>query len=274
MDIRKRLMAHSADGYFSLSGVDPDDNHGVNRKQAEKDLAKHAGRITDLQDRLWAEGRRTVLVVLQGMDTSGKDGTIKHAMTPMNPQGVRVVGFKQPTPEEQRHNFLWRIRRALPDPPHVVIFNRSHYEDVLVARVRKLVTERVVESRYEQINRFEEELLRRHDTTILKFCLHISYDEQRKRLLERLHDPTKLWKFSETDISVRSQWDEYMAAYDLAIARCSTPQAPWYVIPANKKWFRNWAAARILIDTLAEMNPTYPKPRLDIPGLEAKLKAS
>jgi len=274
MDIRKRLMAHSADGYFSLSGIDPDNTHGVKRKQAEKDLVKHAGRITDLQDRLWAEGRRTVLVVLQGMDTSGKDGTIKHAMSPMNPQRVRVVGFKQTTPEEQRHQFQWRIRRAMPDPPHVVIFNRSQYEDVLVARVNKLVTERVIESRYEQINRFEEELVKRNDTTILKFCLLISYDEQRRRLIERLHDPTKLWKFSETDVSVRSQWDEYMAAYDLAIARCSTPQAPWYVIPANKKWFRDWAVARILIDTLAEMNPTYPKPKLDITGLETKLKAS
>ena len=274
MNVRKRLMAHVADGHFSLSGVDPGNSHGVKRAKAEAGLLKHAARIAELQSQLNAENRRTILIVLQGMDTAGKDGTIKHVMSQMNPQGVRVVGFKQPTPEELRHHFLWRIRKALPDPGQIVIFNRSQYEDVLVPRVKKLVPDRVLDSRYEQINRFEKETIDRRDTTIVKLCLHISYEEQRRRLLARLHDPTKLWKFSEEDIRNRVYWDDYMAAYDLAIARCSTPYAPWYVIPANKKWFRNWAVARILSETLREMNPQYPKPKLDVPALEAKLKAS
>jgi PPK2 family polyphosphate:nucleotide phosphotransferase len=274
MNVRELLMARAADGHFSLSGVNPDSTHGVKRKNAEKGLLKEAARIAELQSRLNAEDRRTVLIVLQGMDTAGKDGTIKHVMAQMNPQGVRVVGFKQPTPQEQRHHFLWRIRKTLPDPGQIVIFNRSQYEDVLVPRVKKLAPDRVLDSRYGQINRFEKETIEGRDTTILKFCLHISYEEQRDRLLARLRDPTKLWKFSEADIRNRVYWDDYMAAYDLALARCSTPYAPWYVIPANKKWFRNWAVAQILSETLAEMNPQYPKPKLDIPALQARLRAS
>lgn len=273
MNVRDRLMARIADGHYSLSRVDPDSTLGLSRKKAEKRLEKEALAIGDLQSRLHAENRRTVLIVLQGMDTAGKDGTIKHAMSQMNPQGVRVVGFKEPTPEEQKHQFLWRIRRALPDPGQIVIFNRSHYEDVLVPRVKKLMSDRIIESRYEQINRFEEEITKT-GTTILKFCLHISYEVQRDRLLARLEDPTKQWKFSEADITNRVYWDDYMAAYDLAIARCSTPTAPWYVIPSNKKWFRNWAVAQIVAESLDEMNPKYPRPKLDIPGLKAKLKAS
>jgi PPK2 family polyphosphate:nucleotide phosphotransferase len=274
MNVRDRLMARVADGHFSLSGVDPDGTHGVRRKKAEKQLAKHAEQLAELQERLFAENRRSLLIVLQGLDTAGKDGTIKHVMSAMNPQGVDVRGFKEPTPEERRHQFLWRIRRALPDRGQIMIFNRSHYEDVLVARVKNLAPARVVESRYEQINRFEEEISQRRDITILKFCLHISYEEQRERLLARLHDPTKHWKFKDEDIKNRAYWDEYMAAYDLAIARCSTAYAPWYVIPANKKWFRNWAVAQIVEETLEEMNPQYPRPKLDIPALEAMLEAS
>jgi PPK2 family polyphosphate:nucleotide phosphotransferase len=267
-------MAHVALGHFSLAGVDPDNAHGVKRKRAEQGLEKDAARMSNLQARLHAENRRSVLIVLQGLDTSGKDGTIQHTMSQMNPQGVRVVGFKAPTPEEQKHHFLWRIRKALPGPGEIVIFNRSQYEDVLVPRVHKLLPERVIDSRYEQINRFEEETVDKRDTTVIKFCLHISYEEQRQRLLARLHDPTKRWKFSENDINERVFWDDYMAAYDMAIARCSTPYAPWYVIPANKKWFRNWAVAQIVSETLKEMNPVFPQPKLDIKGLEAKLLES
>ena len=267
-------MARVADGHYSLSGVDADGTLGIQRKKAEKVLAKRAEQLAELQNRLFAENRRSMLIVLQGLDTAGKDGTIKHVMSSTNPQGVDVRGFKQPTPQEQRHQFLWRIRKALPDRGQIMIFNRSHYEDVLVARVKKLAPERVVESRYEQINRFEEEISERRDVTILKFCLHISYEEQRKRLQARLHVPTKQWKFRDEDIKNRAYWDEYMAAYDLAIAHCSTSYAPWYVIPANKKWFRNWAVARIVAETLGEMNPQYPRPKLDIPALEAMLRAS
>ena len=274
MNVRDRLLAHAALGHFSLAGVDPDARLGLGRGRAERGLAKGAQRLAELQDRLHAEGRRSLLVVLQGMDTSGKDGTIKHVMAQMNPQGVRVVAFREPTPEEVRRGFLWRIRRALPGPGEIVIFNRSHYEDVLVPRVKKTLEEGVLERRYGQINRFEKELAEKRATTVVKVCLHISYEEQRQRLLARLQDPSKRWKFSEHDLVERGQWDEYMAAYDVAIARCATPWAPWYVVPANRRWFRNWAVAQILTETLEEMNPAYPQPKLDVEGLEAQLRAS
>ncbi|HEX6351329.1 MAG TPA: PPK2 family polyphosphate kinase [Candidatus Dormibacteraeota bacterium] len=274
MNLRERLLAHVALGHFSLAGVDPDGRLGVNRGQAERGLAKGAKRLAELQDRLHAEGRRSLLVVLQGMDTSGKDGTVKHVMAQMNPQGVGVVGFREPTPEEARRGFLWRIRRALPQPGEIVIFNRSHYEDVLVPRVKKTLDEGALERRYGQINRFEKELVEKRAMTVIKICLHISYEEQRERLIARLRDPGKRWKFSENDLVERGRWDEYMAAYDLAIARCATPWAPWYVVPANRKWFRNWAVAQILTGTLEEMNPAYPQPKLDVEGLEARLRGS
>jgi len=224
-----------------------------------------------LQERLFAENKRSVLVVLQAMDTGGKDGAITHVIGDLNPQGVHITSFKQPTPEERRHGFLWRIRRSLPEAGVVGIFNRSHYEDVLIARVHALADPKVIERRYQQINEFEREVVK-SGTTIIKICLHISYDEQRSRLLDRLRDPDKHWKFHETDINERRYWDDYMSAYGIAITKCSTKWAPWYVIPANDKDYRNWAVAKIVRDTLADMDPQYPTPKLDIPRLVKRLK--
>src|SRR3981081_418058 len=242
------------------------------RKQLKRDLKRFKSRLFNLQERLFAEQKRSLLIVLQGMDTSGKDGTITHVIGNLNPQGVSITTFKAPTPEEKRHGFLWRIRKHLPVPAQVGIFNRSHYEDVLIARVHKLAETDVMERRYGLINQFERELVR-SKTKVVKFCLLISYDEQRRRLLERLTDPDKRWKFSEHDIDERAYWDEYQSAYGTALARCPTPRAPWYVIPANNKAYRNWAVSRILLETLQEMDPQYPQPKLDIPRLVKRLKA-
>jgi len=213
-----------------------------------------------------------VLVVLQGMDTSGKDGTVTHVIGHMNPQAVDVTPFKQPTPEEKRHGFLWRIRKRLPGKGYVGIFNRSHYEDVLVVRVHDLAEPSVIGRRYAQINEFERQLVR-SGTKVVKFMLHISYEEQRRRLLDRLKDPDKHWKFSEHDIDERAYWDDYQSAYGIAISRCSTEWAPWYVIPADDKDYRNWAVAQILVETFEEMDPQYPHPKLDVKRLEKRLQA-
>jgi PPK2 family polyphosphate:nucleotide phosphotransferase len=257
-----------------MADVDPDSKPGMKggRKKIQRDFEKHEEELFDWHTRLYAERKRSLLVVLQAMDTGGKDGTITHVVRNFNPQGVLITPFKQPTPQEKRHGFLWRIRKRLPVPGDIGIFNRSHYEDVLIARVHKLAPPAVIERRYELINAFEKQLAR-SGTRIVKLCLHISYAEQRKRLLERLKDPTKRWKFSEHDIDERAYWDEYMSAYSLAISRCSTPQAPWYVIPADDKVYRNWAVTKILSETLQEMNPRYPQPKLDIPRLVKRLKA-
>ena len=271
-DIRDLLRAELLDGRFRMVDVDPDSTPGIKRpKQARKEMEEAHGRLFDLQERLFAENKRSILVVLQAMDTAGKDGTITHVIGDLNPQGVHITSFKQPTPEEKRHGFLWRIRRSLPEPGVVGIFNRSHYEDVLIARVHALADPKVIERRYQQINEFEKEVVK-SGTTIIKFCLHISYDEQRRRLLDRLDDPDKHWKFHETDIDERRYWDDYMSAYGIAITKCSTKWAPWYVIPANDKDYRNWAVAKIVRDTLADMDPQYPKPKLNIPRLLKRLK--
>ena len=271
-DIRDLLRAELLDGRFRMVDVDPDSTPGIKRpKQARKEMEEAHGRLFDLQERLFAENKRSILVVLQAMDTGGKDGTITHVIGDLNPQGVHITSFKQPTPEEKRHGFLWRIRRSLPEPGVVGIFNRSHYEDVLIARVHALADPKVIERRYQQINEFEKEVVK-SGTTIIKFCLHISYDEQRRRLLDRLDDPDKHWKFHETDIDERRYWDDYMSAYGIAITKCSTKWAPWYVIPANDKDYRNWAVAKIVRDTLADMDPQYPKPKLNIPRLLKRLK--
>jgi PPK2 family polyphosphate:nucleotide phosphotransferase len=272
--IRELLQARVRDGRFRMADVDPDSKPGMKggRKKIQRDFEKHEEELFDWHTRLYAERKRSLLVVLQAMDTGGKDGTITHVVRNFNPQGVLITPFKQPTPQEKRHGFLWRIRKRLPVPGDIGIFNRSHYEDVLIARVHKLAPPAVIERRYELINAFEKQLAR-SGTRIVKLCLHISYAEQRKRLLERLKDPTKRWKFSEHDIDERAYWDEYMSAYSLAISRCSTPQAPWYVIPADDKVYRNWAVTKILSETLQEMNPRYPQPKLDIPRLVKRLKA-
>ncbi|HZQ48831.1 MAG TPA: PPK2 family polyphosphate kinase [Candidatus Dormibacteraeota bacterium] len=272
--MRDLLGAKPQDGRFRLAEIDPNSTPGLKAKNKGKagKLGKEANVLFELQERLYAEHKRSLLVVLQAMDTGGKDGTVTHVIGHMNPQAVSVTPFKAPTPEEKRHGFLWRIRKKLPEPGFVGIFNRSHYEDVLVARVHALADPDVIERRYGQINDFERKLVRSR-TTIVKFMLHISYDEQRRRLLDRLKDPDKHWKFSEHDIDERAYWDDYQSAYGIAISRCSTAWAPWYVIPANDKDYRNWAVAQILIETLQEMDPKYPQPKLDIKRLERRLRA-
>ncbi|EIM28189.1 polyphosphate kinase 2 family protein [Microvirga lotononidis] len=224
-------------------------------KVATAALAKD---IDILQDRLYAEGTRSLLVILQGMDTSGKDGTIRGVFNATGPLGVSVHAFGPPTRDELEHDYLWRVHEAVPRRGTIGIFNRSHYEDVLIGRVRKLAPDKVIEQRYEQINAFEK-MLAENGTTILKFMLHISKDEQKERLQERLDDPTKHWKFNPSDLEDRQRWDEYQEAYEIMLNRCSTKWAPWHVIPADRKWVRNAAIASIVKATLEEMDPQYPK---------------
>ena len=272
-EIRDLLVARPTDGRFRVAEVDPDSTPGLkNRRKAKPDLDQHKAKLFNLQERLFAEHKRSLLVVLQAMDTGGKDGTVTHVIGQMNPQSVLISSFKAPTPEERRHNFLWRIRRGLPAQGYVGIFNRSHYEDVLVARVHNLAPPDAIERRYGQINTFERDLVR-SGTRVVKFMLHISYEEQRKRLIDRLKNPDKHWKFNEKDIDERAYWDDYMSAYSIAITRCSTTLAPWYVVPADDKDYRNWAVASVLIETLEEMDPKYPQPKLDIPRLIKRLNA-
>ena len=257
-----------------MADVDPDSTPGLKagRKKAARDIEKRQDDLFELHERLYAEHKRSLLVVLQGMDTSGKDGTVTHVVRNFNPQGVLITPFKQPTPEERRHAFLWRIRKRLPARGDIGIFNRSHYEDVLIARVHDLAKPAVIDLRYNQINEFEKQLVR-GGTTVVKLCLHISYAEQRKRLMDRLRDPDKHWKFSEHDIDERAYWDDYMSAYGLAITRCSTQWAPWYVVPADDKVYRNWAVTMILLETLRQMDPEYPRPKLNVPRLMKRLRA-
>jgi PPK2 family polyphosphate:nucleotide phosphotransferase len=213
--------------------------------------------LADLQNRLWAEASRSLLVVLQAMDAGGKDGTVKHVFHGVNPQGTRVTSFKEPTPVELAHDFLWRVHQATPRAGEIGIFNRSHYEDVLIARVHELVPEPVWRERYGLINAFEETLTN-GGTTVIKLFLHISKGEQGKRFAARKHDPAKRWKFRPSDVAEREHWDEYRTAYEDAINQTTTTAAPWYVIPADHKWYRNWAVSRILIDALGRMDPRYP----------------
>jgi PPK2 family polyphosphate:nucleotide phosphotransferase len=238
------------------------------RKAAEKDFARDAAELATLQERLYAESERALVLVLQGMDTCGKDGTVKHVAGQVNPAGLHIVSFKQPTPEERKHHFLWRIRRALPAPGYLGIFNRSQYEEVLVVRVHDLAP---WEGRYEEIAKFEAKA----GVTWVKCMLHISPEEQRDRLLARLHDPTKRWKFNVADLAERQYWDDYMAAYQDVLARCDTDAAPWYVVPADRKWYRNWAVQQLLLETLRELDPQYPaREDLDIPALETQLRST
>ena len=228
-------------------------------KQGEKALKKYRKRLRKLQDRFYAWDKRAMLIVLQGMDTAGKDGTIKHVMRGVNPQGVMVTSFKQPTPEELAHDFLWRIHKAVPKRSLIGIFNRSHYEDVLVVRVHNLVPPEVWQGRYEHINAFEKSLAD-SGVVILKFFLHISKEEQARRLQARLDNPDKLWKFNKGDLKERQLWDDYMAAYTDAVQKCSTSYAPWYIVPSDQKWYRNFVVGQIITETLAELNPQYPEP--------------
>jgi PPK2 family polyphosphate:nucleotide phosphotransferase len=244
-------------------------------KHADEDaaratLARDIDRLRRLQDVLYASRRHALLIVLQGMDTAGKDGTIKHVMSGVNPTGCEVVAFKVPTEDEAAHDFLWRVHRATPRRGHITIFNRSHYEDVIVPRVHRTLPRAVVKARYEQINAFEQ-LLVESGTVVLKFFLHVSREEQRERLLERLADPSKTWKFSENDLKERALWDDYTRAYEKLLTRCSTDHAPWWVIPADRKWYRNLVVARIIVDALKALRLAYPPAALS-PARLARLR--
>ncbi len=248
-----------------LADYDPDDSgHYDDKGSAAKQVDRNRERMRALQEILYAGHRHALLIVLQGMDASGKDGTIEHVMEGMNPQGVQVTSFKVPTAEELDHDFLWRVHRHIPGRGMIGIFNRSQYEDVLVARVNKLVPKGVWQSRYEHINAFEQ-LLVDSGVTILKFFLHISKDEQKQRFEARLSDPTKQWKFAAGDLAIREKWDRYMEAYEDALARCNPKWAPWYIVPANKKWYRNLVVSSIIVETLEKLNLKYPDPE---PGLD------
>lgn len=248
-----------------LTALDPRDTHGISKSDAVDELEATRERLAGLQERLWAEDRQRILVVLQGMDTSGKGGTIEHVMGGLNPAGVVVTSFKVPTPVELAHDYLWRVHARVPQNGQVGIFDRSHYEDVLVVRVHELVPKKTWSRRFEQINAFER-LLSEEGTTIIKCYLHISPEEQAERLQARLDDPTKRWKFRMGDLETRKRWDDFRAAYEDVLNRCSTSWAPWYVIPADRKWFRNLAVSRILLETLEELDPQYPPAAEDVPA--------
>lgn len=232
---------------------------GEARKQTKQNLE----RLNELQEMLYAQNKYALLIVLQGMDTAGKDGAIKHVMGAFNPQGVQVTSFKVPTEEEYAHDFLWRVHKATPRRRMVGIFNRSHYEDVLAARVLQIVPEGVWSRRYAHINDFER-LLADNGVSIAKFYLHISREEQAERLRARQQTPSKQWKFSPGDLEQRKLWDDYIAAFEDALTKCNTKCAPWYVIPANRKWYRNLAISEILVQTMAKMDLRYPDPVPDI----------
>ncbi|HZB50944.1 MAG TPA: polyphosphate kinase 2 family protein [Mycobacteriales bacterium] len=241
-----------------LAERDPDETEGYTRKKdVAEGLADARKRIGELQTRLYAEHRRSLLIVLQAMDTGGKDGTIKGVFQGVNPQGCQVWSFKAPSAEEREHDFLWRYHHRVPPAGMIHIFNRSHYEDVLVVRVKSLVPEATWRGRFDAINDFEQQLTA-SGVTLVKFFLHISREEQRRRLQSRLDDPSKHWKFSSNDLAERARWGDYQLAFDEALTRCSTPYAPWYVVPANVKWFRNLVVARTIADTLAALDPQFP----------------
>lgn len=236
---------------------------------AQSELEKYAERLHDLQYLMYAENKRSLLIVLQGMDGAGKDGTINHVLGSMNPQGCRVYGFKNPSSEELAHDYLWRIHQATPRKGQVAVFNRSHYEDVLVVRVHNLVPKEVWSKRYDEINQFEQHLAN-NGTQILKFYLHIDADEQLARFKQRLDDPKRQWKISESDYTERTYWHDYQIAYEEALSKCSTSYAPWYIIPSNHKWFRNLAVSQILADSLESLNMKLPKPTVDIDDIKKK----
>ncbi|GAA0577453.1 PPK2 family polyphosphate kinase [Streptomyces crystallinus] len=272
----RRLLRVPGGARVDLSSYAPDATPGGPRTKAEG-LAATAGmgdELAELQERLYAAStagdRRRLLLVLQGMDTSGKGGTVKHVIGFFNPSGCRIRSFKTPTREELNHPFLWRIMRALPQPGEIGIFDRSHYEDVLIARVHELVPRRQLGRRYGQINRFEQSLAD-DGVSVVKVFLHIGHEQQRRRLLERLDDPDKHWKFDPGDIDERALWLDYQKAYEKALERCSTDAAPWYLVPADRKWYRNWAVSRLLLEHLRALDPQYPKGDFDVEECRERL---
>lgn len=248
---------------FRLKSFDAAATHGYDKAGAADLLPRNLERLSVLQYLLYAEDKRSVLVVLQGIDAGGKDGVIRHVVTGLNPQGVTVTPFKVPEGKEKEHDYLWRVHNAVPEYGQIGIFNRSHYEEVLVVRVHNLVPKEIWKQRYEQINNFER-MLSENGVTIIKFLLMISKDEQAKRFRERIEDKTKNWKFNEADLKEREHWDDYMAAYDDMLEKCSTPWAPWHVIPANRKWFRNLAISDILCEKMQSMDLKYPQNTTDL----------
>ena len=265
-----------AAGPVDLRALRTDTTPGFDGDKAagQKALARLGRELAEQQERLFAHGRvggrRRMLLVLQGMDTSGKGGTVRRTVGLVDPQGVRTVSFRAPTAEERAHDFLWRVRRVLPPPGDLGVFDRSHYEDVLAARVRGLAPPAEIERRLEAINAFEAELVD-DGVTVVKCLLHISPEEQRRRLLARLDDPTKHWKFSPDDIDDRARWGEYRAAHEAALARTNTAAAPWYVVPADHKWYRNLAVAQILLAALEDMDLTWPEADFDVDAERARL---
>lgn len=271
------MMARMTDEYpfrlpagpVDLTSIETNTSPGFTggKKKGKAALFALGDELSDLQERLFAEGRsgsgRRLLLVLQGMDTSGKGGVLRHTVGLVDPQGVRITSFKSPTDEEREHDFLWRVRRALPEPGYIGVFDRSHYEDVLIGRVRELAEPDEIERRYGAINDFERELVD-SGTTIVKCMLHISADEQKERLLARLGKPSKHWKFNPGDIDERAQWPRYREAYEIALERTNTEHAPWFVIPSGKKWYRNLAIGRLLYDTLRRMDPQWPVADFDV----------
>jgi PPK2 family polyphosphate:nucleotide phosphotransferase len=264
-------------GPVDLRAIETDAAPGYagNKKSGKSDLTAIGEELFDLQQRLFAgkdEGQRSVLLVLQGMDTSGKGGTLKDTVGMVDPQGVKITSFKAPTKEELAHDFLWRIRQGLPGPGFLGVFDRSHYEDVLIVRVRELAPPEEIERRYGAINDFEAELVE-SGVTLVKCMLHLSPEEQKVRLLARLDDPTKHWKFNPNDLTERARWGDYRTAYEIALERNSTDHAPWHVIPADKKWYRNLAVGHLLLETLRRLDPQWPKADFDVAAEREKLLA-
>jgi PPK2 family polyphosphate:nucleotide phosphotransferase len=250
-----------------LDARDPGDRLGLDDKdEAEAVRDELLERLHELQDRFWAEATRSVLLVLQGMDTSGKDGTIEHVFHGMNPQGVRAAAFKVPTVHELAHDYLWRVHERCPARGEIGIFNRSHYEDLVTVRVLGLVSPEACRRRYHHVREFER-MLSDEGTTVVKAFLHISKAEQAERFRARLDDPDKRWKFRKGDLETRARWDEYAACYEEALTETSTGWAPWYVVPADRKWVRNVAVARLLVETLESLNPRFPEPEEDLSGI-------
>jgi PPK2 family polyphosphate:nucleotide phosphotransferase len=262
MDLMKRFLVPA--GKVRLSDWNADDTGSFKNKQAAQEtLEENIRRLAELQYLMFAENKRSLLVILQGMDASGKDGTIRHVMTGLNPQSCRVVAFKEPSAQELAHDYLWRIHQAVPARGEVTIFNRSQYEDVLVVRVRKLVPPGVWRERYEQINAFERHLSQ-CGVHIVKLFLHISKAEQFRRFKDRVSDPRKQWKITPEDLASRKLWPKYTEAYEDALTQCNTPEAPWYIIPADSKWFRNLAVSAILLQTLESLRLKLPAPKFDL----------
>ena len=262
-DITNKLMVIEGKK-INLQKLSPDYDFSINEKKAEYILKQSLKkRMSDLQYRLYAERKKALLIVFQGIDTSGKDSTIRHVISAFNPQSCTVKAFKEPTTEDLSHDFLWRIHKSAPAKGEIVIFNRSHYEDIVQPRVHKIIHKSIWSQRYEHINAFEK-CLSDSSIKIIKFFLHISKEEQRKRLEERLNDPSKCWKVSESDIKDRKFWSSYTVAYQDIIKRCSNTWAPWYIIPANKKWFRNLAVGLIIVDTLERMKSKFPQPAINL----------